>query len=624
MKAFVSIAMFLTVWMGLAERVAAQVKPLGMPEGKYVNSLKVYNDTLFASCSDGLYMKDLRKDEAWTKVAFEGKYVSCMVKSGDDILAICMNMKYRETPSEPYTSIVRTNIHSGEAEVCTPHEVSTDAIISGLAQDITNPSRVFVSCLSANSEYDLYHCDFLLSDDFGNSWCVASGFEGAVTVCQHESGATFYLYGNNANLDCICPFLYTSTDCLNTIDYVGKFETNAEDRLMDIKNMSVCPHDDNRLLISGNFGVALSDDGGVTWTFVTDNSATAAVFFDETDGQKAYFVKTVTEGDQRNIQLHRSADGGHTWALWQEEKNVFPMSIILHEGNLLFFNYLNGEVYQWTLKKNEENDMSHLKEGKRWVFNRTNDWDVDYDYSYTIEGDTLIGDNAYRKVYEVNEFSYKDEQPHYRAALREDGLKVFMVDRDHPAEDEFLLYDFEQGETYVYDEIVHQCVAQDEISVKGREYRRMTIRELSEEDRQGSDMFLVEGIGLQYCDLLEPCGWTYPGSFVTSMLSCWEGDECIFTLSDFDGSSPTGISDRLYDASAELLQGVYDLQGRLVSRGYAGTGVSGYENQRSAPTGKANRNKVHDGNLAPSHPRTPAPSMKKGVYIVGGRKYVVK
>ena len=90
--------------------------------------------------------------------------------------------------------------------------------------------------------------------------------------------------------------------------------------------------------------------------------------------------------------------------------------------------------------------------------------------------------------------------------------------------------------------------------------------------------------------------------------------------------APVGDSDfiSIVDMQDCCTEGVYDLQGRLVSRGYVGTGVPGYENQRSAPTGKANRNKVHDGNLAPSHPRTPAPSMKKGVYIVGGRKYVVK
>jgi len=65
---------------------------------------------------------------------------------------------------------------------------------------------------------------------------------------------------------------------------------------------------------------------------------------------------------------------------------------------------------------------------------------------------------------------------------------------------------------------------------------------------------------------------------------------------------PVGDSDyiSIVDMQDCCTEGVYDLQGRLVSRGYVGTG------------------------LAPSHPRTPIPSMKKGVYIVGGRKYVVK
>ncbi len=99
--------------------------------------------------------------------------------------------------------------------------------------------------------------------------------------------------------------------------------------------------------------------------------------------------------------------------------------------------------------------------------------------------------------------------------------------------------------------------------------------------------------------LLEPCGWTYPGSFVTSMLSCWEDDECIFTLSDFDGSSPTGISDSQYDVSAERMQGVYDLQGRRVMKMKSTGNDSSFSTLRS------------------SFPQ-------KGVYIVGGRKYVVK
>ena len=74
-------------------------------------------------------------------------------------------------------------------------------------------------------------------------------------------------------------------------------------------------------------------------------------------------------------------------------------------------------------------------------------------------------------------------------------------------------------------------------------------------------------------------------------------------------SAPTG------KANEESRGSIYDLQGRLVSRGYEGTEVRGYEN--SLVEGE-------EGNLAPSHPRTLAPSIKKGIYVVDGRKVVVK
>ena len=58
---------------------------------------------------------------------------------------------------------------------------------------------------------------------------------------------------------------------------------------------------------------------------------------------------------------------------------------------------------------------------------------------------------------------------------------------------------------------------------------------------------------------------------------------------------------------------IYNLQGRLVNRGYEGTEVRWDENS----------------NLAPSHPRTFAPPMKKGIYIVktptsGTKKIILK
>ena len=89
---------------------------------------------------------------------------------------------------------------------------------------------------------------------------------------------------------------------------------------------------------------------------------------------------------------------------------------------------------------------------------------------------------------------------------------------------------------------------------------------------------------------------------------------------------PTGIRD--IEHSTLNIENCYDLQGRLVYRGCEGAKVRGYENS-------------DEGNLAPSHPRTPAPSgyapshlrtpapsrfvpsMKKGIYIVGNKKMVL-
>ena len=89
---------------------------------------------------------------------------------------------------------------------------------------------------------------------------------------------------------------------------------------------------------------------------------------------------------------------------------------------------------------------------------------------------------------------------------------------------------------------------------------------------------------------------------------------------------PTGI--RNIEHSTLNIENCYDLQGRLVYRGYEGTS-RGYEGTSRGYEGAKVRGYENsdEGNLAPSHPRTPAPSrfvpsMKKGIYIVGNKKLV--
>ena len=354
MKKILNIVLLLVAWMAAGDKSVAQTTVLGSLSDKYVNSLCVYNDTLFAACSDGLYMKDLCKNDAWKVIAFEDRHIISMVKRGDDILAICMNMKYREDPSARYSSIVMTNIRSGQTEVLTPSWITKrESKFKYLAQDNKNPDRVYVSCLlGENEELEAYEFEFIASDDFGQGWNTVSTMEGCVNVCQQTSGDASYLFGYNDNLDCYCPLLYSSTDRFQTVTFVGEFETNEEDREMIINNISISPTDGNRLLLSGHSGVALSRDGGVSWDFVTENTLAMAVFFDEANGQDAYYVKTVTSNGKKTEQLYRSSDGGETWALWKEEEGVNPENIMMHQGALYFQNTLTGEVCQWPLKEN--------------------------------------------------------------------------------------------------------------------------------------------------------------------------------------------------------------------------------------------------------------------------------
>ena len=537
MKKILNIVLLLVAWMAAGDKSVAQTTVLGSLSGKHVNALKVYNDTLFAACSDGLYMKDLRKNDAWKVIALQGKYVAEMVKSGDDILAVCQNIQYRENPSEPFTSVVLLNTLSGEETSCTPQWVPSDAIISRLEQDVLDPNCVYVSCLSEDSEDEFHQCELLASDDFGNSWRVVSYFEGSVNVCQHASGDTFYLYGHNADLDCICPFLFKSTDHLNTIDFVGEFETNEEDRFMDIANMSMCPDNGKRLLISGKFGIALSEDGGTSWTFVTENTSATAVFFDETDGQQAYCVRTVTVSEHINTQLFRSDDGGETWALRQEEPDVFPMSIILHQGNLYFFNYLNGEVCQWPLKENVQRETALVKEGKRWEYVR-GDVAPMFHYVYTLQGDTTICGKAYKKMY----MSKDKGEPEYVSAMREEDGKVFKVYKG--SEEERLLFDFnaEVGDVVFHraDDIVEMYLTVkdiDHVLVGDREQRRfvLTMTEIlnngTDRLEDPDDVIWVEGIGsIVLFDSPESVFGSGAGGW---LLGCYEDDRMVFANEDF-------------------------------------------------------------------------------------------
>ena len=95
-----------------------------------------------------------------------------------------------------------------------------------------------------------------------------------------------------------------------------------------------------------------------------------------------------------------------------------------------------------------EHDPFHpmLQDGKMWHINLNS---PDREYVYLIDGDTLIHDMTWKKVYSNrHEYPYPDTDTTYFAAMREDGDKVYGIYHGHDTER--LLYDFGIGVGKMY------------------------------------------------------------------------------------------------------------------------------------------------------------------------------
>lgn len=82
-----------------------------------------------------------------------------------------------------------------------------------------------------------------------------------------------------------------------------------------------------------------------------------------------------------------------------------------------------------------------VEEGKVWNCNNSDYADAGLiDFVFTVSGDTLIGDNIYKKVFCQYDKYYGDDEQHYYCAVREEAYRVFLVEAE--ASDEKLIYDF--------------------------------------------------------------------------------------------------------------------------------------------------------------------------------------
>ena len=197
-----------------------------------------------------------------------------------------------------------------------------------------------------------------------------------------------------------------------------------------------------------------------------------------------------------------------------------------------------------------------LKEGRTWNHSFTSIF-REYSENLTIQGDTLIGGSTWKKVYSGSQ---------YVKALREDGRKVYELEKDKPSGSQQLLFDFglQVGERQYFapyeSEVRYlEVTGIDHINSEGREYR---ILKLSQVIKYGDETvyntdnsYWIEGIGGE-CGIMKPCQWVDVAGYTCQLQSCYDDEECIFNSTSLYNGITIPKSDKLIDSV------IYDLNGR--------------------------------------------------------------
>lgn len=167
-----------------------------------------------------------------------------------------------------------------------------------------------------------------------------------------------------------------------------------------------------------------------------------------------------------------------------------------------------------------------IREGKVWKCLQPADGSV---CNYSIEGDTVISATVYKRVFCQDMASYGDDARHYLASVREDGYRVYMVSAGQ--QQERLLYDFEPDKemTLSYDWCrlkVKRDAGAPCIFRSTRHYVFAVEQTTADSDTGSSTLaFWIDGIGSDS----DPF---YTGAKGLTVLSCYEGDNCIYEYAD--------------------------------------------------------------------------------------------
>jgi len=168
-------------------------------------------------------------------------------------------------------------------------------------------------------------------------------------------------------------------------------------------------------------------------------------------------------------------------------------------------------------------------EGKQWDGVAWNERG-DFPFSYILKGDTIISGKKCKKVYHQYERMYFNTQYHYCAALREEGDKVYLIQKDDTTLK--LLYDFslKEGDEFHYidsKDVVEKVVAIQEIVSQNEVVRLFVFEELFlsgfQEHQRG---YVMEGVG-GLRSPIDPWGWSRDG-IVKRVLKCTVNGQVLY------------------------------------------------------------------------------------------------
>ena len=157
--------------------------------------------------------------------------------------------------------------------------------------------------------------------------------------------------------------------------------------------------------------------------------------------------------------------------------------------------------------------------------------------SYVIEGDTVIGGVTYKKLLSDGKFV---------CGMREEEGRVYRRGWDRDPDTEALVYDFnaQPGDVFMstdgFGKIQVKHVREVNINGQNRrclEMHHYDVDEKGEGYNGGFADYWIEGIGCTG-DMHNPFWWDVIGNYPL-LLSCYDGDECIFNIEDFNAQIST-------------------------------------------------------------------------------------